>query len=60
MPRRRVALHNTLTTLTVALVGRQALYEVDREMPIVGGTGVFRMARGYAVCNTCPKLRLLF
>ncbi|KAL0316980.1 UNVERIFIED_CONTAM: Dirigent protein 2 [Sesamum angustifolium] len=37
---------------TISVVGRNPIFEKDRELPIVGGTGVFRMARGIAVSNT--------
>lgn len=35
-----------------ALMGKNAALNPVREMPIVGGTGLFRMARGYAVAKT--------
>ncbi|KAF8726321.1 hypothetical protein HU200_019783 [Digitaria exilis] len=37
---------------TVAIMGRNAVFTPVREMPIVGGTGVFRMARGYVQART--------
>ncbi|KAF8726311.1 hypothetical protein HU200_019771 [Digitaria exilis] len=37
---------------TVAIMGRNAVFTAVREMSIVGGTGVFRMARGYAQART--------
>ncbi|KAG8381011.1 hypothetical protein BUALT_Bualt06G0076400 [Buddleja alternifolia] len=37
---------------TITMMGRNTIYEKDRELSIVGGTGVFRMARGVAVTNT--------
>lgn len=37
---------------TISILGRNAIFHKDRELPIVGGTGVFRMARGIAVSNT--------
>ncbi|CAN6349112.1 unnamed protein product [Urochloa humidicola] len=37
---------------TVAIMGRNAAFNAVREMAIVGGTGVFRMARGYAQART--------
>ncbi|KAG8368128.1 hypothetical protein BUALT_Bualt15G0012900 [Buddleja alternifolia] len=37
---------------TVTILGRNPIMSVDRELPVVGGTGAFRMARGYAVSNT--------
>jgi hypothetical protein len=37
---------------TVAIMGRNAVFDAVREMAIVGGTGVFRMARGYAQART--------
>ncbi|KAL9141677.1 hypothetical protein ABFS82_14G121000 [Erythranthe guttata] len=33
---------------TLSVLGRNPLAEETREVPIVGGTGAFRMARGYA------------
>ncbi|CAN0927572.1 Dirigent protein 2 [Linum grandiflorum] len=32
--------------------GRNAIFDDVREMPVVGGTGVFRFARGYAEART--------
>ncbi|KAL3622027.1 hypothetical protein CASFOL_034223 [Castilleja foliolosa] len=37
---------------TVSILGRNPIFEKDRELAIVGGTGCFRMARGVAVSNT--------
>ncbi|KAL0454089.1 UNVERIFIED_CONTAM: Dirigent protein 19 [Sesamum latifolium] len=37
---------------TLSILGRNALDDKVREVPIVGGTGGFRMARGYAVTTT--------
>ncbi|XP_025808399.1 dirigent protein 22-like isoform X2 [Panicum hallii] len=37
---------------TVAIMGRNAVFDAVREMAVVGGTGVFRMARGYAQART--------
>ncbi|KAL4370777.1 hypothetical protein AHAS_Ahas06G0099700 [Arachis hypogaea] len=37
---------------TVSLLGRNAVFSGVREMSIVGGSGVFRFARGYAQAKT--------
>ncbi|KAG0497082.1 hypothetical protein HPP92_001773 [Vanilla planifolia] len=37
---------------TLAVVARDAILEPIRELPIVGGTGVFRLARGFAFMKT--------
>ncbi|KAL2477087.1 Dirigent protein 21 [Forsythia ovata] len=37
---------------TLCVLGRNPILGMDRELPIVGGTGVFRMARGYSISNT--------
>ena len=37
---------------TVAIMGRNPVFDAVREMAVVGGTGVFRMARGYAQART--------
>jgi len=37
---------------TLAMVGKNAALEEVREMPIVGGSGLFRLARGYALART--------
>ena len=34
---------------TLSLLGRDAFFLEVREMPIVGGSGAFRFARGYAL-----------
>ncbi|XP_057768756.1 dirigent protein 21-like [Salvia miltiorrhiza] len=37
---------------TLSVLGRNAVLSAAREMPIVGGSGVFRFARGYARTQT--------
>ncbi|XP_011092999.1 dirigent protein 1-like [Sesamum indicum] len=37
---------------TLSILGRNNLYDEIREVPIVGGTGAFRMARGYVITRT--------
>jgi hypothetical protein len=37
---------------TLAMVGKNAVFDQVREMPIVGGSGLFRLARGYALAHT--------
>ena len=37
---------------TVAIMGRNPVFDAVREMAVIGGTGVFRMARGYAQART--------
>lgn len=37
---------------SIAIVGRNPPLQDVREMPIVGGTGLFRFARGYALAHT--------
>ncbi|KAM0054985.1 putative dirigent protein [Helianthus debilis subsp. tardiflorus] len=37
---------------TLSLLGRNSVFHTYREMPIVGGSGVFRMARGVATAKT--------
>ncbi|KAL0308686.1 UNVERIFIED_CONTAM: Dirigent protein 1 [Sesamum radiatum] len=37
---------------TLCIVGRNPMDRKNRELAVVGGTGVFRMARGYAISNT--------
>ncbi|XP_047956494.1 dirigent protein 21-like [Salvia hispanica] len=34
---------------TLVIAGRNPLLEPTRELPVIGGTGAFRLARGYAV-----------
>ncbi|XP_059651033.1 dirigent protein 22-like [Cornus florida] len=36
----------------LSILGRNMVYDTVREMPIVGGTGLFRFARGYALAKT--------
>ncbi|GLT27112.1 hypothetical protein SLA2020_021380 [Shorea laevis] len=36
----------------LSILGRNAAFSAVREMPIVGGSGVFRFARGYAQART--------
>ncbi|KAL3814044.1 hypothetical protein ACJIZ3_015312 [Penstemon smallii] len=37
---------------TISLIGRNPFFNEHRELPIVGGSGVFRLARGSALLNT--------
>ncbi|XP_057788623.1 dirigent protein 21-like [Salvia miltiorrhiza] len=37
---------------TITIVGRNQLGDKQRELPVVGGTGIFRFARGYALTTT--------
>lgn len=37
---------------TLCILGRNPILGRDRELPIVGGSGVFRMAQGYSISNT--------
>ncbi|KAL6963740.1 hypothetical protein U1Q18_034745 [Sarracenia purpurea var. burkii] len=37
---------------TLSILGRNAILNKYRELPIVGGTGVFRLARGFATVST--------
>ncbi|KAF5189824.1 Dirigent protein [Thalictrum thalictroides] len=37
---------------TLSILGRNSILHPIREMPIVGGTGLFRFARGYALART--------
>lgn len=36
----------------LSILGRNPVLHSVREMPIVGGSGVFRLARGYALAKT--------
>ncbi|GER45581.1 disease resistance-responsive (dirigent-likeprotein) family protein [Striga asiatica] len=40
---------------TISILGRNPLDDEVREVPVVGGTGAFRMARGYVITNTYSK-----
>ncbi|XP_027083518.1 dirigent protein 22-like [Coffea eugenioides] len=37
---------------SISILGRNHVFDDIREMPIVGGTGLFRFARGYALAHT--------
>ncbi|XP_031501900.1 dirigent protein 22-like [Nymphaea colorata] len=37
---------------TLSIIGRNSVFHKLREMPVVGGSGAFRMARGYALLRT--------
>eukprot|EP01018_Ginkgo_biloba_P021158 Gb_01833 [translate_table: standard] len=37
---------------TLTILGKNAVFSKAREMPIVGGSGLFRLARGYAIAKT--------
>ncbi|KAF9686486.1 hypothetical protein SADUNF_Sadunf03G0163700 [Salix dunnii] len=37
---------------TISILGRNHVFSKEREMPVIGGSGLFRFARGYALANT--------
>ncbi|CAH1441539.1 unnamed protein product [Lactuca virosa] len=37
---------------TLTILGRNPIFEKVREMPVIGGSGLFRFARGYAEAST--------
>ncbi|GMJ11865.1 hypothetical protein HRI_004855700 [Hibiscus trionum] len=37
---------------TLSILGRNEIFHTVREIPVVGGTGIFRFARGYALAKT--------
>ncbi|PQQ14754.1 dirigent protein 22-like [Prunus yedoensis var. nudiflora] len=37
---------------TISLIGRKSIFNKVRELPVVGGSGAFRFARGYAEATT--------
>lgn len=37
---------------TVSILGRNTIMNKIKEMPIVGGSGIFRYARGYSLAKT--------
>ncbi|KAI4297734.1 hypothetical protein L6164_037606 [Bauhinia variegata] len=37
---------------TISVLGKNPIMNPVRELPVVAGTGLFRMARGYAIANT--------
>ncbi|CAI9098704.1 OLC1v1035395C1 [Oldenlandia corymbosa var. corymbosa] len=37
---------------TLSILGKNSVFDTVREMPVVGGSGVFRLARGYALAKT--------
>lgn len=37
---------------TLSVMGRNAVFSTVREMPIIGGSGLFRFARGYVQAKT--------
>ncbi|WVZ01273.1 hypothetical protein V8G54_027342 [Vigna mungo] len=41
---------------SLSMLGRNPIAEQNRELPIVGGTGVFRFATGYAIANSVDDI----
>ncbi|PKI73614.1 hypothetical protein CRG98_005988 [Punica granatum] len=37
---------------TITLLGHNSIFDAVREIPVVGGSGLFRFARGYAQLRT--------
>lgn len=37
---------------TITILGRNTVFSTVREMPVVGGSGIFRLARGYVEART--------
>ncbi|XP_038711162.1 dirigent protein 22-like isoform X2 [Tripterygium wilfordii] len=47
-----VFMEGTYKGSSLSVLGRNPVFLDVREMPIVGGTGLFRLARGYALAHT--------
>ena len=45
-------IEGTYNGSSISILGRNQVFNDVREMPIVGGSGVFRLARGYALAHT--------
>ncbi|XWS07579.1 hypothetical protein CRYUN_Cryun41cG0001000 [Craigia yunnanensis] len=45
-------IEGTYNGSSISILGRNPVFNDVREMPIVGGSGVFRLARGYALAHT--------
>ncbi|XP_057956710.1 dirigent protein 19-like [Malania oleifera] len=37
---------------TISVLGRNPVFDAEREMPVIGGSGLFRFARGYVKLKT--------
>ncbi|KAL3599666.1 hypothetical protein D5086_007584 [Populus alba] len=37
---------------SISILGRNPIFDDVREMPVVGGSGLFRLARGHALLHT--------
>jgi hypothetical protein len=37
---------------TITVLGKNAVFSTVREMPVIGGSGLFRFARGYVQART--------
>nr|WCZ54764.1 dirigent protein 10 [Phryma leptostachya subsp. asiatica] len=44
--------HGKYNGSTITILGRNAVFNKVREMPVIGGSGLFRFARGYAEART--------
>ncbi|XP_022764449.1 dirigent protein 22-like [Durio zibethinus] len=45
-------IEGTYNGSSISILGRNPVFNDVREMPIAGGSGVFRLARGYALAHT--------
>ncbi|XP_020240576.1 dirigent protein 21 [Cajanus cajan] len=48
--------HGHYAGSTLSMLGRNPITDQNREMPIVGGTGAFRFATGYAIANSLHSI----
>ncbi|XVE69520.1 hypothetical protein DITRI_Ditri09bG0158700 [Diplodiscus trichospermus] len=45
-------IEGTYNGSSISILGRNPVFNDVREMPVVGGSGVFRLSRGYALAHT--------